>query len=332
MEVRLFEDVEGESVPKDLPSDEKLAEVEIASTLQYSEDVKEQFSDDDCDLVESNTVVDLTGDGDEACNEERHSNSQPFGSLLSWLREFFESNLQTKLKNLINFTLCEHCKKPINDIFDMVFVEQYHLVCLFKFQLGQDLTEETVASIQMLKINLFEAFKSIQRARLLIKTRPQFCSFLESLKSEISERVCLSCGVTSDNVLLHARQTHTSKQDRYECRFCMDCFDYEYLQLRHEMQHPRLVKEKDSGMLLRNEQFLCPYCRIRFDDGQRMQEHQQAHEKAIKFHPFKALRTYHPTTVRASRKVVVKPEKDEFSRPYSLRCYANLRSRNKCKL
>ncbi|KXJ83783.1 hypothetical protein RP20_CCG025487 [Aedes albopictus] len=335
MEVGLFEDAaDGETEPKvDCPEDIGASEEEISSTQQGEENFEDRF-DDDCETLEAGTVVvDLTDDE----NETSRTSEQQFKSLLTWLQEYFELNLQTKLTNLVDFTLCEQCKNPINDIFDMVFVEQFHLVCYYKFHLGQDLSQEHIASIQMLKINLFQAFKSVRATNTLIRSHPEFRLFLESLKSDISKRVCLECGQSSDNIQDHVHQEHSptstrpiiTTKKRYQCRFCSECFKEEYLQLRHEMQHPDLVKEKYSGMMLRNEQFLCPYCRVRFDKSHRMQQHLEAHEKAIKFSQPKRLRTYPAVTVRARRKVTVKSEADQSKRPYSLRCYSKSKYRHK---
>lgn len=328
----MFEDVStGEQ--EDNLEEIRSMEEEISSTRQCEENFEDGF-DDDCETVEPDIVtVDLTDDE----NESAHSSEQQFKSLLSWLQEYFELNLQAKLTNLVDFTLCEQCKNPINDIFDMVFVEQFHLVCYYKFHLGQDLSQETVANIQMLKINLFQAFKSVRASQTLVRNHPKFRLFLESLKSDISKRVCFECGQTSENVEDHVHEAHSktdtkpiiSTKDRYQCRFCTACFKYEYLQLRHEMQHPDLVKEKYSGMVLRNEQFLCPYCRERFDKSHRMQQHLEAHEKAIKFSQPKRLRTYPAVTVRATRKMTVKSEVDQSKRPYSLRCYSKLKNKPK---
>ncbi|XP_062554654.1 uncharacterized protein LOC134219805 [Armigeres subalbatus] len=344
MEVRLFEDLEeGEIEPKEhRPGDIEIWNEQISSTQECAENLEDRFDggsgDGECETIEpAIVVVDLTDNEDEPQDETPGTGVEQFNSLLSWLQEYFELTLQNKLAKLVDFALCEQCKQPINDIFDMVFVEQFHLVCFYKFNLGQELPQETIANIELLKIQLFQAFKSVNASQDLIRTHPQFRQFLESLKSEISNRVCLECGQTSENVQDHLHKTQqrtiakasTSTKVRYQCRFCTEYFEYEFLQLRHEMQHPNLVKEKYSGMVLRNEQLLCPYCRVRFDKNHRMQQHLLAHEKAVKFDPTKRLKTYPAVTLRTRRKVTIKTETDESKRPYSLRCYSNVKFRRK---
>ncbi|XP_058818320.1 uncharacterized protein LOC131681522 [Topomyia yanbarensis] len=252
---------------------------------------------------------------------------QEYNSLLSWLRQIFETNLQTKLNKGFVFITCPQCRKPINDVFDMVFVEHYHLICLLKLRYEHYLNDETSAKIQILKINLFQAFKHARTRQTLIGTCPEFGRFLEYLKAEIINQTrALNVQDALDRIQ-HVGKNENRERSSFLCRFCRETFEYEYLLLRHETcHHPEVITGKHSYRSMRKDLELCPYCRLRFGKGERMQEHQRAHEKALKFYFKVGLKTYQRSTVRSRRREKLKVECDSEV-PYATKCYTNKRKR-----
>ncbi|XP_055548428.1 uncharacterized protein LOC129732007 [Wyeomyia smithii] len=248
---------------------------------------------------------------------------QEYRSLLSWLREVFETKLRLKLKKLTEFAACVLCQKPINDVFDMVFVEQYHLICLLGQRYEQVLGAETTSDIQLFKINLFHSFKTSSNQRTLIETCPLLQRFLGYLKSEITTDPSIS-SVPEGLQNIAGNTKSTARVIRlFKCRFCDESFDQEYLVLRHEISHPEVITGKKCFLSIRKDKQMCPYCRKKYDQLENIRNHEDAHERALKFHWTNLRpRTYQCHTLRARRRERLKCEPD-CEPSFSVRSYTN---------
>ncbi|XP_053696397.1 uncharacterized protein LOC128743761 [Sabethes cyaneus] len=260
-----------------------------------------------------------------ATNKISDSTLREYCYLLSWLREVFETKLRLKLRKLTEFTTCILCQKPINDVFDMVFVEQYHLICLLGQRYDQVLDVATTSDIQICKINLFHSFKNSCNQKALIETCPLFQRFLEYLKSEITINTNMTNITEALEQIGGSTESGTVTLPLFKCRFCDLRSEQEYLLLRHEISHPETIVKKKCFQSVRKDKQMCPYCRKVYDRSENSKSHEEAHERALKFHWAGLVRrTYQCGTLRARRRERLKSE--TASQPsYSVRPYTNRR-------
>ncbi|XP_055638574.1 uncharacterized protein LOC129776764 [Toxorhynchites rutilus septentrionalis] len=159
-------------------------------------------------------------------------------AIISRLQRFFRSSLNKKLERPKEFYVCIHCGHPINDVFDIAFVEQCHLICLFKIKFKSLQDEETIAKIQLLKINLFQSFKNNRVKFRLIKTCPQFRCFLESLRLEVDNANYTTALISKIKDAVELSVEKVSEQ----CPYCGLQMGNTKLMSYHQQNHERTIE------------------------------------------------------------------------------------------